>query len=159
MSDRDGNGRITASELQRVLANGQGGMFSDKACRLMIGLFDREKKFSIDLYEFQALYDYVNSWLGIFKGFDQDNSGTIQEEELAAAFSQLGYRFSREFVHTVMERYDETQNGSITVDQFIVLCVQVQKFTNEFKQRDTELSGTITIGFEDFLSVIMRCEV
>lgn len=37
LADKDGSGRISSTELQRVLANGQGGFFSDKACRLMIG--------------------------------------------------------------------------------------------------------------------------
>lgn len=37
--DRDGSGRITAAELQAALANGQGGTFSDTACKLMIGTF------------------------------------------------------------------------------------------------------------------------
>lgn len=37
--DRDSSGRITAIELQSALANGQGGTFSDTACRLMIGIF------------------------------------------------------------------------------------------------------------------------
>lgn len=36
--DRDRSGRITASELQAALANGQGGTFSDTACKLMIGM-------------------------------------------------------------------------------------------------------------------------
>lgn len=39
LADKDGSGRISATELQRVLANGQGGFFSDKACRLMIGMY------------------------------------------------------------------------------------------------------------------------
>ena len=38
IADQDGSGKISAVELQRVLANGQGGTFSDKACRLMIGI-------------------------------------------------------------------------------------------------------------------------
>jgi Ca2+-binding EF-hand superfamily protein len=37
LADRNSSGRISASELQLVLANGQGGTFSDTACRLMIG--------------------------------------------------------------------------------------------------------------------------
>jgi len=39
MVDRDRSGRITAMELQAALANGQGGTFSDTACKLMIGMF------------------------------------------------------------------------------------------------------------------------
>lgn len=37
MVDKDGSGQITATELKTVLANGQGGTFSDTACKLMIG--------------------------------------------------------------------------------------------------------------------------
>lgn len=39
MVDKDRSGQITAKELQTVLANGQGGNFSDTACKLMIGMF------------------------------------------------------------------------------------------------------------------------
>lgn len=39
MVDKDGSGQITATELKSVLANGQGGTFSDIACKLMIGTF------------------------------------------------------------------------------------------------------------------------
>lgn len=38
MVDKDGSGQITAKELQSALANGQGGTFSDIACKLMIGM-------------------------------------------------------------------------------------------------------------------------
>lgn len=92
-------------------------------------MFDKGQKQAIDIFEFQALFNYVNSWLGVFKGFDQDNSGTIQEDELTCAFTKMGYRFSPEFIRFLLARYDKSQLNSITVDQFIVLCVQVQKFT------------------------------
>ena len=36
--DRDGSGKISAIELKSALANGQGGTFSDTACKLMIGM-------------------------------------------------------------------------------------------------------------------------
>ncbi|XP_031778505.1 peflin [Nasonia vitripennis] len=159
LSDTDGSGRISSAELQKVLANGQGGTFSDKACRLMIGMFDKENKRSIDIVEFQALFNYINAWLGVFRGFDHDNSGSIQEEELAAAFTQMGYRFKPEFINFLIKRYDCSQQGSITVDQFIVLCVQIQKFTEEFRKRDTDMTGTINIEFEDFLGVALSTDV
>ena len=92
-------------------------------------MFDKDKKQAIDIIEFQALFNYVNSWLGVFRNFDKDNSGSIQEEELAAAFTQMGYRFNPDFIHHLITRYDISQQESITVDQFIVLCVQIQKFT------------------------------
>lgn len=39
MVDTDCSGKITDSELQKALANGQGGTFSDIACQLMISRY------------------------------------------------------------------------------------------------------------------------
>ncbi|XP_063972924.1 peflin isoform X2 [Diachasmimorpha longicaudata] len=157
--DRDGSGKISALELRSALANGQGGSFSDTACKLMIGMFDKEKTGLINLEEFQALYNYINAWLGVFKGFDHDASGSIQETELSAAFTQMGYRFGPDFIKYLIQKSDFNHTESITVDQFIVLCVQIQKFTEAFRVRDTQQTGEITIGFEDFLSVALSCSI
>ncbi|XP_020294014.1 peflin isoform X2 [Pseudomyrmex gracilis] len=159
MVDRDKSGRITATELQSALANGQGGTFSDTACKLMIGMFDKEKDGTINVSEFQALYNYINAWLGVFRGFDHDNSGSIQENELNAALTQMGYRLSPEFINYLIKNSDLKGHKSITVDQFIVLCVQIQRFTEAFRKRDTDQTGTITIGFEDFLGVALSCSI
>lgn len=53
--DKDGSGRITAAELQSALANGQGGTFSDTACKLMIGMFIglvQQRKYNTSNLEF-----------------------------------------------------------------------------------------------------------
>lgn len=42
--DRDRSGKISAVELKAALANGQGGTFSDTACKLMIGNTNLMKK-------------------------------------------------------------------------------------------------------------------
>lgn len=92
-------------------------------------MFDKEKNGTIDMLEFQALYSYINSWLGVFRGFDHDNSGSIQESELSAALTQMGYRLSTEFTSFLIKKSDPNGHSSITIDQFIVLCVQIQRFT------------------------------
>ncbi|KAG5313005.1 PEF1 protein, partial [Pseudoatta argentina] len=157
--DRDGSGRITATELKPALANGQGGTFSDTACKLMIGMFDKENDGTINITEFQALYNYINAWLGVFRGFDHDNSGSIQENELSAALTQMGYKLSPEFIQFLIKKSDVRDHQSITVDQFIVLCVQIQRFTETFRTRDMQQTGSITIGFEDFLGVALSCSI
>lgn len=157
--DRDGSGKITANELKAALANGQGGTFSDTACKMMISMFDKEKNGTIDLVEFQALFNYINAWLNVFRGFDHDNSGTIQENELSAALTQMGYRLSPDFVQFLIKKSDLVGHQSITIDQFIVLCVQIQRFTEAFRDRDTDRTGTISIGFEDFLTVALNCSI
>lgn len=49
----------------------------------MIGMFDHDKNGTIDINEFQQLYAYINQWLSVFKNYDRDQSGHIEEQELA----------------------------------------------------------------------------
>lgn len=49
---------------------------------LFTGMFDADASGTIDVYEFEKLYNYINQWLQVFKTYDQDNSGHIEEHEL-----------------------------------------------------------------------------
>ncbi|XP_036332104.1 peflin [Rhagoletis pomonella] len=157
MVDRDRSGKINSSELKAALINGRGENFSDNACKLMISMFDKDANGMIDIYEFEKLYEYINQWLMVFKTYDRDGSGYIDENELAQAFTQMGFRFTPEFINFLVKKSDPREHKEISVDQFIVLCVQIQRFTEAFRQRDSQQNGTITIGFEDFLSIAIGC--
>lgn len=69
----------------------------------------------------------------------------------------MGFRFTSEFVKFLLKKCDPQSHRQISVDQFIVLCVQIQRFTEAFRARDKEQKGFISIGFEDFLSVALGC--
>ncbi|XP_058835844.1 peflin [Topomyia yanbarensis] len=153
--DKDASGKINAKELQAALINGRGDHFSDTACTLMIGMFDQDRSGTIDIYEFDKLYTYINQWLQTFKTYDRDASGHIEEGELAQALSQMGFRFSPQFIQFLIAKNDPVQRKEISVDQFIVTCVQIQRFTEAFRARDSEQKGVITIGFEDFLNIAL----
>jgi len=157
--DRDRSGKINAIELKAALINGKGENFSDNACKLMISMFDEDASGTIDVFEFEKLFNYINQWLQVFKTYDRDQSGHIEEPELTQAFSQMGFRFSPEFITFLIKKSDLQSHKQISVDQFIVLCVQIQRFTEAFRQRDTQQNGTITIGFEDFLSVAIGSSI
>lgn len=73
------------------------------------------------------------------------------------AFTQMGFRFSPEFIEFLISKSDPKDHRHMSFDQFIVVCVQIQRFTEAFRQRDTEMKGTISIGFEDFLNVALSC--
>ncbi|XP_070501715.1 peflin isoform X3 [Chironomus tepperi] len=154
--DKDQSGRINSSELQQALINGKGQQFSDQACSLMISMFDVDRSGTIDVYEFEKLFNYINQWLSCFKSYDRDSSGAIEEAELGQAFSQMGFRFSPQFVQFLIGVNDPNRR-EIAVDQFIVLCIKMHRFTEAFRQRDTELQGVISIGFEDFLRIALAC--
>lgn len=70
----------------------------------------------------------------------------------------MGFRFTPEFISFLTKRADPSR-GKISVDSFIVLCVQLQRFTEAFKVRDTQQNGTVTIGFEDFLNIALSCSI
>ncbi|RZC40363.1 peflin, partial [Asbolus verrucosus] len=155
--DKDRSGQINWQELQNALINGQGNNFSDTACKLMIGMFDADRTGTIDINEFQQLFGYINQWLAVFKNYDRNQSGHIEENELAQALQQMGFKFSPDFIKFLIAKSDLRNHQQMSVDQFIVACVQIQRFTEAFRSRDKEMKGIITIAFEDFLSVAINC--
>ena len=45
-------------------------------------MFDTNHSGQIDMNEFQALWNYIFQWKGVFDGFDRDHSGAIDANEL-----------------------------------------------------------------------------
>ena len=56
------------------------------------GMFDRDQSGTINFQEFQALWKYVTDWQNTFRGFDRDNSGSIDRNELKNAMTQFGMK-------------------------------------------------------------------
>lgn len=155
--DRDHSGKINAKELQAALFNGQGKHFSEGVCHLMINIFDKNRNGTIEVREFQELYHYINNWMNVFRIYDKDDSGFIEEAELSLAVQQMGFRFSPEFFKVIVAKSDTLNHRQISADQFIAFCVQLQRFTEIFRMKDKDQKGLISIGFEDFLKVIFSC--
>lgn len=127
--DQDRSGKISHVELKAALINGNGQPFSDTACKLMIGewrpwriptitttqnhdiplsnttgMFDNDHSGLVDINEFEKLYAYINQWLNVFKTFDRDASGHIEEPELA----QGSYHF--EYISTISTQQQINHN-------------------------------------------------
>lgn len=45
-------------------------------------MFDRENSGTVDIHAFTKLFEYVNQWLNIFKTYDRNGSGQIDDQEL-----------------------------------------------------------------------------
>lgn len=45
-------------------------------------MFDTQKIGSVDVQQFNKLFEYVNQWLNIFKTYDRNASGQIDAGEL-----------------------------------------------------------------------------
>ncbi|CAG5120398.1 unnamed protein product [Candidula unifasciata] len=151
--DTDRSGRITARELQRALVNTNWTQFNDETCRLMIGMFDKDFSGTIDLYEFQALWHYIQQWKQTFDRYDINRSGSIEGPELQQAFMTMGYNVSPQFVQTIVIKFDHFGRRCLTLDNFIQACVMLKSLTDAFRQRDTTMSGYVRLSYEDFMSL------
>ena len=52
-------------------------------------MFDHDNSGAIEFNEFYALWQYVTDWQRTFRSYDQDNSGTIDRQELKIGIFSL----------------------------------------------------------------------
>ncbi|XP_026558479.1 peflin isoform X1 [Pseudonaja textilis] len=150
--DADHSGYITTKELKQALVNSNWSAFSDDTCLMMINMFDKSKSGRIDLYGFSALWRFIQQWRNLFQQFDRDHSGNITSSELHQALCQMGYNLSPQFSQLLVSRY--SQKGctpGIQLDRFIQTCTLLQTMTEAFREKDTGMTGTARISYEDFL--------
>jgi len=152
--DQDRSGQIDAKELQRALVNGNWSNFSEEACRIMIDMFDANGSGTIDVGEFNQLFEYINTWKGVYESHDRDRSGKIDIDEFTQALAQMGYRFSPAFVNNLLAKYD-ARGRKLTLDNFIVACVQIKRLTDSFRARDKSMQGQATLQYEDFIGLAL----
>ena len=74
---------------------------------------------------------------------------------IVAAFQQMGYRVSPQFVNLVVFKFDTRARRALSLDSFIQASVLLKSITDVFRQKDTNLSGTITLRYEDFMTMAL----
>jgi len=121
---------------------------------MMVDMFDRDRTGQINIQEFSSLFSYINQWKSLFESIDRDRSGFIEHSELSQAFSQMGYRFTPTFVQNVLAKYD-SRTRKLTLDNFIVVCVNIKRLTDSFRARDAEMRGQAVMQYEDFIGLAL----
>ncbi|NWX94622.1 PEF1 protein, partial [Nothoprocta pentlandii] len=154
--DTDGSGYISVKELRAALVNNNWSAFDTDTCVLMLNLFDRSGSGRMDVCGFSALLRFIQQWRSLFQQYDRDQSGSISFEELQQALSQMGYRLSPQFSQLLLSRYaPRSSSPSIQLGRFIHICLQLQSLTDAFREKDTALAGTVRLGYEDFLTMVV----
>uniref|UniRef100_A0A1I8IZU3 Peflin n=4 Tax=Macrostomum lignano TaxID=282301 RepID=A0A1I8IZU3_9PLAT len=144
--DENNDGSITVQELQEALVTDDWRHFTLSTCRLLVSMFDVDKSGFIELGEFEAIYNFVQRWRGIFMSYDADNSGLIDSKELASALQQIHSRqFSPHFLHVAQRRFQQNGSGEMNLDGFISLNALISRYS-----RDYETNGRGQ-AFEEFL--------
>ncbi|PWN32596.1 EF-hand [Meira miltonrushii] len=159
--DRDGSGQINATELQQALVNGDWTPFSTDCVKLLMNMFDHDRSGTITFNEFAGLWKYIQDWQGVFRHFDADRSGSIDQGELSRALSNFGYNLNPRLLHLMTQKFVTSSDvagstrGTITFDGFVRCCVVVKTLTESFARRDVQRTGRITISYDDFMDICL----
>lgn len=151
--DQDNSGAITAMELRQALVNNNWSHFNEETCRLLVGMFDKDRNGTIDINEFVSLWKYIQDWKGCFDRFDTDRSGNIDASELQQALMAFGYRVSMNFCTLCTRVFDRNSKSSMKFDDFIQCCVMIKGLTESFQRLDAHRTGVVNINYETFLEM------
>nr|AEX86943.1 EFh calcium-binding protein [Haloxylon ammodendron] len=157
MVDRDNSGFIDDSELQNALSFGY-HRFSLSTVRLLIFLFKNpsERPLRIRPSEFAALWSCLGQWRGIYERFDRDRCG-IDVDELRDALYSLGYAVPPSVLQLLISRYDggNGRKAHLNFDSFVECGMVIKGLTEKFKEKDKRYTGSATITYEDFMSMVL----
>jgi Ca2+-binding EF-hand superfamily protein len=53
-------------------------------------MFDNDQSSTVDFNEFKSLWHFITQWEKVFRGFDEDRSGSIDKEEFRKALTSFG---------------------------------------------------------------------
>ncbi|KAF6770799.1 hypothetical protein AHF37_10900 [Paragonimus kellicotti] len=100
--DRDGNGIVTLSELERSLADAGLPMESVKY-KLAMGLTDEP----------------LDEWKRLFYTMDRDRTGKIDKNELKKLFKDMGMNFSDQTLEYWIADHDTDGDGMLNYHEFM----------------------------------------
>jgi len=156
--DADHSGSISLAELKKALVNGDWTPFDLDTVKLLMNLFDVDRTGDIDFNEFTGLWRYIEDWQNVFRHFDRDRSGTIDDFELQCALNQFGMKLPQHLLSLLVAKFASSPSGSevgkqaITFDRFMRACVFVKQFTEAFANLDTDKDGWVQLTYEQLLT-------
>ncbi|GAB4824697.1 hypothetical protein Ancab_007562 [Ancistrocladus abbreviatus] len=156
--DRDGSGFIDDTELQKALSSGY-YHFNIRTIRLLMFLFKNPQDASLRVgpKEFAALWKCLGEWRAIFQRFDKDRSGKIDATELRDALYSLGYAVPPSVLQLLTSLYDDGSRRKVELnfDSFIECGMIVKGLTEKFKEKDKSYTGSATLAYETFLTMVL----
>ncbi|ESR37474.1 hypothetical protein CICLE_v10029136mg [Citrus x clementina] len=158
MVDRDRSGFIDENELQQALSSGY-QRFSLSTIRLLMFLFKNpHDSLRIGPKEFADLWSCLGQWRAIFERYDRDRSGKIDLMELRDALYSIGYAVPPSVLQLLMDKYDN-RSGSrklgLSFDSFVECGMVVKGLTEKFKEKDPRYTGSATLTYESFMSIVI----
>ncbi|KAF8740903.1 hypothetical protein AX14_006653 [Amanita brunnescens Koide BX004] len=158
--NQDRTGVISAAELERALVNGDWTPFDLDTVKLLMNIFDTDRNGTIGFNEFVGLWKYIQDWQNVFRHFDRDRSGSIDEREMRDALSQFGFNLSPLLLNLLQKKYASHRSSGratagISFDRFVRACVVVKQLTESFQKLDADRDGWVQMNYEQFLHTVL----
>lgn len=126
--DINGDGAISANELQKVLKNvNSKNQFDPKTVFLLIKSYDLDGDNQISFDEFLNLHSKLNEDWETFLITDTDSSGGIDSNELSKTIQNKGYSLSKKFFEFFFDKFfEKTGKKNIEFDMFIRVSARLE---------------------------------
>jgi Ca2+-binding EF-hand superfamily protein len=133
----------------------------------MIATFDDDRSGTIDIKEFEQLYNNIKLWEACFKKFDRDNSGSIEQNELSQAITaELKVKLTPQVVQSIISVYDPVKKRSVKFDHFIEILFRVTRLINAFRAKAPVQTGLgfnskqeISLELDEFISLAVNSTI
>ncbi|CAO2177362.1 unnamed protein product, partial [Urochloa humidicola] len=158
-ADRDCSGAIDEHELQGALSTAY-HRFSIRTVRLLMFLFNDPASSApsrMGPAQFVSLWNCLGQWRGIFDRYDRDRSGKIDSRELTEALRSIGYAVPPSVIELLIANYNNgvPSHGALDFDNFVECGMIVKGLTEKFKEKDARYTGSATLSYDGFLSMVI----
>ncbi|QCE09468.1 probable calcium-binding protein CML48 [Vigna unguiculata] len=157
MVDRDRSGFIDERELQQALSSGF-HRFNLSTIRLLMFLFKNpHQPLAVGPKEFAALWSCLGQWRGIFERYDKDRSGKIDPLELRDALYGIGYAVPGSVLQLLLSKYGDGSGRRVELcfDSFVECGMIIKGLTDKFKEKDTRYTGSATLSYDAFMTMVL----
>uniref|UniRef100_A0A8C1HIP4 Calpain-1 catalytic subunit n=1 Tax=Cyprinus carpio carpio TaxID=630221 RepID=A0A8C1HIP4_CYPCA len=127
--------------------------FSLESCRCMVSLLDKDGSARLGIVEFRILWNKIRKWLGIFRQFDLDKSGTMSSYEMRLAVESAGFKLNNRLHQIIVARYAD--GDTIDFDNFVCCLVKLEAMFRTFRELDKKGSGIAELSFSEWLYLTM----